>query len=110
MGPILILCYAYYHHYIVKHIVLVKKKKRERERYVCCSFLFVTGFTKLCFNKLLELLSSTLWCLCEFIVAHIQTVVENNLGHVLSTVYNFALHLHFHVNIGLLYSSSLLQY
>lgn len=67
MGPVLILCYAYYHHYMVEHIVLVKKKEKERDMCVVL-FLFVTGFTKLCFNKLLELLSSTSCCHCEFIL------------------------------------------
>ena len=79
MGPVLILCYAYYHRYIVEHIVLVKKKEKERDMCVVLFFLFVTGFTKLCFNKLLELLSSTSCCHCEFILTHIdrQRVVES---------------------------------
>lgn len=72
MGPVLILCYTDYHH-MVKHIVLVSKKKKEKERDMCVvPFLFVTGFTKLCFNKLLELLSS-IWCLGVFIWTHFRT-------------------------------------
>lgn len=61
-------------------------KKRERERYVCCFFLFVTGFTKLCFNKLFELLSSILCCLVGFIWTHKQSVMYVHLNRKLKEI------------------------
>lgn len=47
-------CSACYHRYIVNHCACWGKKTRKREMCVLFLFLFVNGFTKLCFNKLLE--------------------------------------------------------
>lgn len=49
----------------VKTLCLFKKKEKERDVCVVL-FLFVTGFTKLYFNKLLELLSSMVLCGCLY--------------------------------------------
>lgn len=65
--------------------------KKEKERDVC-SFLFVTGFTKLCFNKLLELLSSTVRHLCEFILFFFYILFYNFI-HQFCSISHTVLHI-----------------
>lgn len=68
MGPSLTLCYAYYHHYIVKHCACLKKKKKEKEREMRVVLFFICNWLyKICFNKLLEIVLYSFYCVYLFL-------------------------------------------